>query len=165
MTTAVRHMARMGEVVLSSTPGDLLVSLGLGSCIGLAFIDADAGVAGLAHIVLPRSPAGGAGATPGKFADTAIPHLLEVVKRAGGREQRIRAVLCGGAHMFASQTSGSPVLAIGARNAEAVLEALRARRVNIRATDVGGNVGRSIEVSVASGEVAVRGVGQQTRKL
>ena len=38
-------------------PGDVLVSLGLGSCIGLALVDESVGVAGLVHIVLPASPA------------------------------------------------------------------------------------------------------------
>lgn len=164
MSTATRHMARMGEAVVSSKPGDLLVALGLGSCIGLSFIDADAGVAALAHIVLPQSNANGA-ATPAKFADTAIPHLLQLVTRAGARENRIHAVLCGGAHMFTSQTAGNPVMAIGARNAEATLAALQARRISVRAKDVGGTVGRSVEIDVETGSVSVRGVGQQTRKL
>ena len=48
-------MVRMGELAISDTPGDVLVSLGLGSCIGLALVDKRAGVAGLAHIVLPQT--------------------------------------------------------------------------------------------------------------
>jgi chemotaxis protein CheD len=164
MTAATRHMARMGEAVVSSSPGDLLVALGLGSCIGLAMIDPDAGVAGLVHIVLPQSNANGA-ATPAKFADTAVPHLVQLVTRAGARETRMHAVLCGGAHMFTSQTAGNPVMAIGARNAQATLDALAARRITVRAKDVGGTVGRSVEIEVASGTVSVRGVGQQTRRL
>ena len=37
----------------SSVPDDVLVSLGLGSCIGLALIDRRRAIAGLAHVVLP----------------------------------------------------------------------------------------------------------------
>jgi chemotaxis protein CheD len=150
--------------VVSAAPGDLLVALGLGSCIGLALIDPAAGVAGLVHIVLPQANASAATA-PAKFADTAVPHLLQLVTRAGAREPRMHAVLCGGAHMFTSQTAGNPVMAIGARNAQATLDALAARRISVRAKDVGGTVGRSVEVDVETGSVAVRGVGQQTRKL
>jgi chemotaxis protein CheD len=164
MTAATRHMARMGEAVVSAAAGDLLVALGLGSCIGLALLDPDAGVAGLVHIVLPQSTATGAG-TPAKFADTAVPHLAQLVTRAGARESRMHAVLCGGAHMFSSQTAGNPVMAIGERNAQATLDALAARRISVRAKDVGGTVGRSVEVDVESGAVSVRGVGQQTRRL
>ena len=50
-------------------------AIGLGSCIGLALVDRQAGVAGLAHVVLPESQrrrrAGRA-----KFADLAVPELL-----------------------------------------------------------------------------------------
>ena len=46
-------MVRMGELAASAVAGDVLVSLGLGSCIGLALVDRRHGVAGLAHVVLP----------------------------------------------------------------------------------------------------------------
>ena len=46
-------MVRMGELAASAVAGDVLVSLGLGSCIGLALVDRRLGVAGLAHVVLP----------------------------------------------------------------------------------------------------------------
>ena len=52
----------------SAVAGDVLVSLGLGSCIGLALVDRRLGVAGLAHVVLPRARAHGHG-NPRKFAD------------------------------------------------------------------------------------------------
>ncbi len=67
-------MARMGEFVASGAAGDVLVSLGLGSCIGLALIDRRAGVCGLAHVVLPHGD-GAPGDTPGKWANTAVPAL------------------------------------------------------------------------------------------
>ena len=80
-------MVRMGELATSAVAGDVLVSLGLGSCIGLALVDRAAGVAGLAHVVLPDS---GGNAEPGtyKFADIAVPELIErVVER---RRARVR---------------------------------------------------------------------------
>ena len=45
----------MGEIEVSKRAGDELVARGLGSCIGLALIDREAGVAGMAHVVLPES--------------------------------------------------------------------------------------------------------------
>jgi chemotaxis protein CheD len=157
-------MVRMGEQVVSANGGDVLVSLGLGSCIGLALVDEAHGVAGLVHIVLPEAPADRGSAAPAKFADTAVPALIEAVTRAGGRAARLRAVLCGGAHMF-GQTGASPVMQIGARNAVATMEALQLARIPVRGKDTGGSTGRSIEVHVANGDVLVRGVGQKARKL
>ena len=54
-------MVRMAEQAVSRNRADTLVSLGLGSCIGLALFDQEAGVAGLSHIVLPESNSRGGG--------------------------------------------------------------------------------------------------------
>jgi len=161
--TGSRHMVRMAEQVVSANQGDVLVSLGLGSCIGLALVDQRAGVAGLVHIVLPEAPADGRAAAPAKFADTAVPALVEAVTRAGAR--RLQAVLCGGAHMFGNTMGASPVMQIGARNAVATMEALQLARIPVRGKDTGGSSGRSIEVHVANGDVLVRAVGTEPRKL
>ena len=67
-------MVRMGEFASSAVAGHVLVSLGLGSCIGLALLDKRAAVAGLAHVVLPAAE--GRGGSPGKFADTAVEALI-----------------------------------------------------------------------------------------
>ena len=44
---------RMGELAASRESGCVLVTIGLGSCIGLALVDTGAGIAGLADIMLP----------------------------------------------------------------------------------------------------------------
>ena len=59
----------MGELAASAVADDVLVSLGLGSCIGLALMDRRLGVAGLAHVVLPVS-SGNAPTNSWKFADS-----------------------------------------------------------------------------------------------
>ena len=130
----------MGDLVVSATEGDELVAIGLGSCIGLAMVDRMAGVAGLAHIVLPEST--GTAGPPGKFADTAIPELLAQMERLGAVKRRIQAVLIGGARMFA--VGGN--LDIGARNAAAVKEQLAKVGILIHAEETGGNRGRTARV-------------------
>lgn len=144
---------RMGEMVVSVNPTDELLALGLGSCIGLAIVDRMAGVAGLAHIVLPESHPGG---ERGKFADTAVPALVERMRRAGAVVRRMEAVIAGGARMF--EMSGG--LDIGARNDQAVRAALAKARVALRASETGGNQGRTVRISVGDGAVSVRAAGQ-----
>ncbi len=160
-----RHMVRMAEQVVSSDPDDVLVTLGLGSCIGLVVLDEASGVAGLSHIVLPESPQTPNGSPRSKFADTAVPALLEAVTRHGGKGARLRAVVCGGASMFGARAGTAAGLQIGERNAAGTLAALAARRVPVRAKDTGGSTGRSIEVHVRGGRVLVRGVGGPARAL
>jgi chemotaxis protein CheD len=48
---------------------------------------------------------------------------------------------------------------IGGRNAEAVRAALKAAGLRVRAAEVGGSAGRSMQVAVDGGTVTVRAVG------
>jgi chemotaxis protein CheD len=151
--------ARMGEMVVSSNPNEELVALGLGSCIGLAIVDRTAGVAGLAHIVLPES--NDRGDQMGKFADTAVPELIAKLGEAGAVESRLEAAIAGGARMF--EMSGG--LDIGSRNEAAVRAALAKARIPVKAAQTGGNTGRTVKISVGELLVTVRAAGQQPETL
>ena len=150
---------RMGEMCIASGSNDELVAIGLGSCIGLALIDRSAGVAGLAHVVLPES--GGAAGPAGKFADLAVPELLDQVQKAGARKDKLEAVLVGGAKMFALGAG----MDIGSRNEAAVREALSAHRLRVRATATGGNAGRTMRVLAGAGTVNVHEAGSKPETL
>jgi chemotaxis protein CheD len=151
--------ARMGEMVVSNNPTEELVALGLGSCIGLAIVDASAGVAGLAHIVLPESNE--RVDQVGKFADTAVPELIAQMRRAGGIERRFEAAIAGGARMF--EMSGG--LDIGSRNEAAVRAAMAEARIAIKAAKTGGNTGRTVKISVGDLLVTVRSAGEKPETL
>jgi chemotaxis protein CheD len=145
----------MGEWVVGTEDGAVLTCIGLGSCIGLALLDRRGGVAGLAHVMLPEAPA--AGATPaqaGKFADLAVPMLVEGLLEAGGKRHRLEAVLVGGAQMFAFGTSATQD--IGRRNEAAVLVQLKQARIPVTAPATGGQKGRSLRVHVPTCEVVYR---------
>ena len=167
MTTAVRAAAGpnvgIGHIVVSADRGVVISALGLGSCIGLVLTDAQAGVAGMAHVMLPASRPGATGSA-GKFADTAVPALLDQVLRLGAQRPRLQARIAGGAQMFGGG-SGATMLNIGERNAEAVRAALRTAGMRVRGADTGGNAGRSMHVAVTGGVVTVRAVGGQPVEL
>jgi chemotaxis protein CheD len=150
----MERMVRMGELAISDTPGDVLVSLGLGSCIGLALVDKRAGVAGLAHIVLPETSGNPKPQAMNKFADHAVPALVDGMVERGASRVFMQAALVGGASMFAAAG-----LEVGQRNAVAVRELVAARRLNVVAEAVGGSRGRTVKVDVSSGAVSVREVG------
>jgi chemotaxis protein CheD len=154
-------MVRMGELVATATAGDILVSLGLGSCIGLALLDRRMGVAGLAHVVLPASE-GHDAQNRFKFADHAVPELIDRVVALGGRKVRLEAVLVGGASMFA--VSGSS-LEVGSRNEAAVREQLAALRIPVLASATGGSRGRTVRIDVATTTVSVREAGGHDAEL
>jgi chemotaxis protein CheD len=157
-------MVRMGELAVSSVPGEVLVSLGLGSCIGLVLLDRRAAVAGLAHVVL-AGPAGRESGTPGKFADTAVDALVAGMEQLGARRTRLEAVLVGGAQMFSFGNAGAGRLDVGARNNEATREALDAARIPVIADATGGNTGRTVRLLVEEPRVIVKEAGAGEREL
>ena len=154
-------MVRMGELAASRTAGERLVTLGLGSCIGVALLDRRTGVAGLAHVVLPDS-GGHTEVNRFKFADHAVPELIERVVALGGRRPLLEAVLVGGASMFAGAGS---TLEVGARNAAAVKAALAKERIRVHAEDTGGTKGRTVRVDPITGVVTVRKAGAKDEQL
>jgi chemotaxis protein CheD len=150
-------MVRMADQKASRAAGDVLTSIGLGSCIGLALVDPRRGVAGLAHILLPDSrESTGAGVT-GKFADTAVPALLGLVTSLGASRSGLRAVLVGGAQMFSFGGKGS--LDIGGRNERATRDALGRLGIAVTAAATSGSKGRTIRVYVGDGRVTAKEAG------
>jgi chemotaxis protein CheD len=155
-------MVRMGELAVSRTPGDVLVSIGLGSCIGLCLIDRRRGVVGLAHVMLP---AGGPGDMPGKFAPSAVPALVAELKKLGAVPSALEAVLVGGAQMFSFGNNGGGRLDVGNRNNAACREALEAARIPVLADATGGSTGRTVRVTVEDPKVVVKEAGSGEREL
>jgi chemotaxis protein CheD len=145
---------RMGEMAASADPAVVLVSIGLGSCIGLALVDAATGVAGLAHIMLP-GPGDIERRSPGTFADTGVPALIREVTSLGAR--RLSAVIVGGAQMFGSGGAGK--MKVGSRNQDAVRAALRSSGIPLVAHETGGGSGRTIRVYLDESVVTSRVAG------
>jgi chemotaxis protein CheD len=153
-------MVRMGEYAFSASAGDVLVSLGLGSCVGVALLDRRLAVAGLAHVVLPSAE--GRTEPAGKYADTAVPALLDALEALGARRIRLDAVLVGGASMFSFGGAG---LDIGQRNDAAVREELARLRIPVAAADTGGSRGRTVRVDVETGVVTAKAAGDAVIEL
>jgi len=136
-------VVRMGEAAASKAPGDLLACIGLGSCIGLALVDRAGGVAALAHVMLPESVQPDP-PQPFKFADLAVPALIDLAVTTGAVRARLEAAMVGGAAMF--QFGGGQD--IGARNEAAVTRLLGEHKVPVRASTCGGSRGRTIRIVV-----------------
>jgi chemotaxis protein CheD len=139
-------VVRMGEASASNAPGDVLACIGLGSCIGLALVDRSKGVAALAHVMLPESSQPDP-PQPHKFADLAVPALVDLALAHGASRTRLEAAMVGGAAMFQFGGSGQD---IGQRNAAAVTRHLEALRIPVRATETGGSKGRTVRVTAGA---------------
>lgn len=99
-----------------------------------------------------------------KYADTAIPLLLKMMKSKGGDVSRYRAKIAGGAQMFVFQ-SNNDNMRIGPRNVEACKAILAQYKIPIIAEDTGGNCGRTIEMDASTGILLIRTVNQGVKEV
>jgi chemotaxis protein CheD len=136
----------------------VLTTLGLGSCVGVAFYDAVKKVAGLLHAMLPDSTKASDKTNRAKFVDTGIEELLEKMIALGAKKENLRAKVAGGAQMFAIK-AGNDILKIGEKNVEKTLSELRRLGIPLTAKDVGGNYGRTIELESDTGMLLVKTIG------
>ncbi len=148
LTASTKTNVGMGQVALAHCP-DTLTTV-LGSCIGVLIYHPRHRVGALAHVVLPESAGRGDG-HPGKFADTAIPYMIQRLCDEGVLKHGLIAKLSGGSDMFG--TSGP--MQIGHRNLEAVTEALRQAGIRIAGQHVGGRKGRRATFDSANGELTI----------
>jgi chemotaxis protein CheD len=144
---------RMGELVVSKTPQEILTVVGLGSCVAVILVAPQKKAAALAHVVLPEvKMTGGREAPLGKFADSAVPAMLAELRKRRVKPEDLYGVLVGGATMFGHKP-GSKLAGVGDRNAEAAREQLAAHGIGIASEDIGGTNGRSVQVFVGDGKV------------
>lgn len=154
----------LGEIKVTADVSTYLVAFGLGSCIGLCAYDPQLKIAGMAHIVLPKSKPDSKNENASKFADIAIPALLSKLYKYGASKGRLIIKMAGGAQMI--QIPGfSSNLEMGIKNIEATRQLLQSNGIRIVAEDVGGSHGRSVWLATASGEVMIRTAGQGIRRL
>lgn len=143
----------------------VLKTTGLGSCVGLTLYDARAKVAGMAHVMLPASEIAKEGTLNiAKYADTAIPELIDRMLKLGAAAGRMEAKMAGGAQMFAF-ASNHDTMRIGPRNVESCKEQLKIFGVPLKAEDTGGNYGRTIEFDSETGILLVRSVQHGVKEL
>ncbi|HHX94585.1 MAG TPA: chemotaxis protein CheD [Clostridia bacterium] len=148
----------------ASTAPHRLITLGLGSCVGIVLFDSFNRVGGLSHIMLPNSKQFKNNGKKGKFPDTAIPLLVEDMVKLGARRSAIKAKIAGGAKMFSS-VGTSFTNNIGERNVEQTCKVLSDMGIPLLAADVGGNKGRTIIFDTQEGIVWIRTLGNHTYEL
>jgi len=141
-----------------------LITLGLGSCVGVALYDPLNKIGGLCHIMLPDSTQFKRNENLGKFADTAIPIVYEEMVSRGAKKKGIIAKIAGGAQMFSSADS-RVIGNIGKRNVDKTIEVLKQMGIRLVAQDVGGNHGRTMIFDTCDGSVYLRILGKKMKKL
>ena len=96
----------MADYKIAKSP-DSLITLGLGSCVGVVIYDKTKQIAGMAHIMLPASDEIKNNSNKMKFADTCIDMMMEDLLKQGVNKTLLKAKIAGGAQMFKEAEKGT----------------------------------------------------------
>lgn len=141
-----------------------LITRDLGSCVAVAMRDAEKGIGGLLHIMLPACP------SPEeilekehpKFADTGIDLMIRQLVLAGAARSRLTVKLAGAAHVVRSEFV--PIEKdISSRNLEAVKKKLAQCQIPVLAMEVEEDYPRTVIFEPESGVLQIKTAGKNDR--
>ena len=136
----------------------VITTYGLGSCVGITLYDRAHKIGGMAHIMLPTANTAAGAKNIAKFADTAIPDLIEKMVRAGASKSMFSAKIAGGAHMFDNSRTDD-VIKVGQRNVYMSQKILQQLGIKLLANETGGTFGRTVELHCDTGDLHIKTIG------
>lgn len=154
------QLINIGIADLKVTTAPNVLRTILGSCVGICLYDPGTKVIGLSHIMLAEQNI--AGTNPKKYADSAIPILIQEMEAIGASKTRLKAKIAGGAAMF-NMGANSIMGDIGKSNVRKVKEILSSLSIEIVAEDIGGDFGRTIDFFADNFQLKVKTIGYDER--
>lgn len=148
----------VGDLKIAQSPK--VIKTSLGSCVGVVLYDSVQKVGGLLHLMLPNC--NDREGKPGKYADTGIPFLLDLMlNKAKSKKNVLTAKIFGGAKMF---SVSSEIFDIGKSNISETQKILEKFSIRIVASRVGGTKGHQITLDTETGIVESRIFGEKIEK-
>ncbi len=153
----------VADMKVSNEPGVVLVTYSLSSCIGLAIHDPVAQVGGMLHYMLPESSIDGRKAkkNPYMFGDTGIPALFRETYKLGAKKSRLRVIVVGGAQILDQKG----LFNIGKRNYTVLRKLFWKFNVMTEFDVVGGNVNRTLNLEIKTGQAWLKVSGIGVKKI
>jgi chemotaxis receptor (MCP) glutamine deamidase CheD len=136
MDNLQKHHVMSGSYYVSrNTP--LILQAFLGTCVGVALYDGEAGLGGLVHLLLPEPVGAGSSFQPEKYASTGLPIFLRALCDEGASKKRLKAYIAGGA-LVGPLDSRNLHLDIGGRTVESVMRCFKEEKIQIEKSETGG---------------------------
>ena len=159
-TTVSRQKIGIAEYAVV-TDETILVTSGLGSCLGIVLYDPRNTVSGMIHVMLP-SVDQARDTNPAKFVDTGVPLLIDEMEAEGADRSQLRAWIVGGSEMLNFESGGE---SIGSRNIAMAKQVLDEYGLTLVEADIGGGHGRSVQFDPATETVSIRTADESTRAI
>ncbi|MDE1171531.1 MAG: chemotaxis protein CheD [Verrucomicrobium sp.] len=147
----------VADLKLVSTPGSILSTYALGSCIAVTLFDPYRKIGGLLHAMLPDSKLHRSGVTNrSMFVDTGLTDLVAQLTRTGGAPEVLECKVFGGARVMGADQ----FFRIGDRNVEAFRALSQKMGLRVKVWETGGQVNRTIKLYLETGHVLVKTPGK-----
>lgn len=158
-----RIIVGIADMVVTNDASAELVTFSLGSCLGVTIHDPVQRVGGLLHAMMPDSSIhdSQSAKSPYMFVDKGLPLLIETASQFGANPANLVLKVAGGASVL----EAGDYFKIGRRNFDALREILASRGFSVAASDVGGEVSRTMSLEVATGIVHITVPGHPSRIL
>jgi chemotaxis protein CheD len=138
------------------TDKDMMIVTVLGSCVCACIRDPDLALGGMNHFMLPdrdrEAEAGGELSTAARYGRYAMELLIDHLLQLGARRDRLEAKVFGGGSVLPGITN----MSVGRRNADFVLNFLKAEHIRVRARDLADIFPRRVHFFPATGRVLVK---------
>lgn len=145
-----------GELYVSAN-ADEAISTVLGSCIAVCLRDADSGIGGMNHFMLPnhgnifdKSSKNSISGEASRYGNWAMEYLINNILKCGGKRRNLEAKIFGGSTI---QRGGTDV---GLRNIEFINDYMYNENIRVVSKDVGGNQPRNIIYYPNNGKVLLK---------
>jgi len=151
-------VVRISDMKVTRRTKDVLVTHALGSCLGLAAYDPEAGVAGLIHCLLPlaRDNDKVLLKNPFMYVNTGVAQMMRALFGRGATKENLilKAAGCGRMMHISNQFD------TGANNLAALRRLLQINDMRLAAEDVGGTIPRTMRLFVDTGKVVISSCGR-----
>lgn len=153
------HRVGVGDLAVVKAAGGAITTHALGSCIGVTVFDPVAGVAGMLHFMLPNpsSEEQAAEKPDAMFGSKGIPRLFRDAYQLGATKENLIVCVAGGAEFMQDDST----FQIGRRNRMIARKLFWKNDIVVVAEETGGNVARTMSVSLEDGTVTLLSQGKE----
>lgn len=159
LATNMYHDRHFGSDAAKILPGEyfvtqkemLLVTV-LGSCVAACIRDADSGIGGMNHFMLPDEGKRDVVSSSARYGTYAMEILINHLLKMGARRNRLEAKVFGGGAVLDSLSSSN----VGVRNAEFVLDYLKTEKIPVVAKDLLDSYPRKVYFFPRNGRVMIK---------
>lgn len=157
MTNLTKESVGSGRFIVRKTDNRILEAH-LGTCVGVALCDRDAGVGGIHHILLPEPPSSRTPWDAETYASTGMPLFIQALIDEGASHDSLEATIAGGA-LVGPVSMSDLHLDIGGRTAEVVTGVLKSEGIPIIRSETGGFFTCSLRLDLSTFECSISLIG------